>query len=224
MKVRVWDLPLRLFHWTLATLVIAAIVTVKIGGNALQWHFYCGYAVLALLAFRLVWGVFGTRYARFSSFGCSPSAVIKHLRDLKNGHASSYLGHTPIGSLSVLVMLIVVLLQVTSGLFSNDDIDSEGPLVKFISKALSDRISWFHTEVNAWLIYALIGLHIAAVGFYYFKKNNDLVTPMLTGDKEWAHTVADVRDDVRDTWGRRSVALLIFGACMLGVYYLVNAS
>jgi cytochrome b len=216
MKVRVWDLPLRLFHWALATLVIAAIVAVKI--DALQWHFYCGYGVLALLGFRLVWGVFGTHYARFSSFGCSPAAVVKHLRDLKNGRASSYLGHTPIGSLSVLAMLTVVLLQVASGLFSNDDTDSQGPLVKFISKATSDNFSWFHTEVNAWLIYGLIGLHIAAVGFYYFKKKNDLVTPMLTGDKEWSNTAIGAHD----TWGKRAVALLIFGLCIAGVYYLVN--
>ena len=216
MKARVWDLPLRLFHWALATLVIAAIVTVKI--DALQWHFYCGYAVLALLGFRLVWGIFGTYYARFASFGCSPAAVIKHLRDLKHGRASFYPGHTPIGSLSVLAMLTVMLLQVASGLFSNDDVDSQGPLAKFISKATSDRFSWFHTDVNVWLIYVLIGLHVAAIAFYYFKKKDDLVTPMLTGDKEWSNTVVDVRD----TWRKRVVALLILGACIVGVYYLVN--
>jgi cytochrome b len=217
-KVRVWDLPLRLFHWSLATLVIAAIVTVKIGGNALQWHFYCGYAVLALLGFRLVWGVVGTHYSRFASFRCSPSAILKHLRDLRRGDSPMHLGHTPIGSLSVVAMLAVALLQVASGLFSNDDIDSEGPLVKFISKATSDRFSWFHTEVNAYLIYGLIGLHVAAIAFYYFKKKDDLVTPMLSGDKEWSQTVLDVGD----TWGRRVVALLILGVCIAGVSYLVN--
>jgi cytochrome b len=217
MKVRVWDLPIRLFHWSLATLVIAAIVTVKI--DALQWHFYCGYAVLVLLGFRLVWGVVGTHYARFASFGCSPTTVLKHLRDLKSGRVSAYLGHTPIGSMSVLAMLTVVLLQVASGLFSNDDISSEGPLVKFISKTVSDRFSWFHTEVNAYLIYGLIGLHIAAIAFYYFKKKDDLVTSMVTGDKEWSQAVVA---DVRDTWGKRAVALLILSACIAGVYYLVN--
>ncbi len=218
-KVRVWDLPVRLFHWALAALVIAAIITVKIGGNALQWHFYCGYAVLSLLGFRILWGVVGTRYARFSSFGCSPSAIVKHMGELKNGRAVRYLGHTPIGSLSVLAILVVVLMQAGSGLFSNDDIASEGPLVKFISKELSDRISWFHTEVNAYLIYGLIAVHVAAVGFYYFRKKEDLVTPMVTGDKEWAESVVDVRDN----WGRRAVALVLLGICALGVYYLVNS-
>jgi cytochrome b len=218
-KVRVWDLPIRIFHWAFAALVIAAIVTVKIGGNALQWHFYCGYAVLSLLGFRILWGILGTRFARFSSFGCSPSSIARHLRELKNGRASRYLGHTPIGSLSVLAILAVFLLQAGSGLFSNDDIASEGPLVKFISKELSDRISWFHTELNAYLVYGLIAVHVAAVGVYYFRKKEDLVTPMVTGDKEWGETVTDVRD----TWSKRCMALLLLSACVLGVYYLVNA-
>jgi cytochrome b len=216
MKVRVWDLPLRLFHWALAALVIGAIVTVKI--DALQWHFYCGYGVLALLGFRLVWGVVGTYYARFASFGCSPTAIIKHLRDMKRGNSSAYLGHTPIGSLSVLAMLTVVLLQVASGLFSNDGVDSQGPLAKLVSKLVSDRFSWFHTELNAYLIYGLIGLHVAAVAFYYFKKKTDLVTPMLTGDKEWSQAVVDGRD----SWGKRALAMIIFAICAVGVYYLVN--
>ena len=218
-KIRVWDLPTRLFHWSLATLVFAAIITVKIGGNALVWHFYCGYAILSLLGFRLLWGVFGTRFALFSSFGCSPKAVINHIRALKNGDTNRHIGHTPIGSLSVVGILTVVLVQVTSGLFSNDDIASEGPLVKFISKGLSDQFSWFHTEVNAWLIYLLIALHIAAVGFYYFRKKENLVTPMLTGDKDWPETVVAANDN----WGRRAIALLIFGLCIAGVYCLVNA-
>jgi cytochrome b len=218
MKVRVWDLPTRLFHWALATLVIAAIVTVKIGGNAMQWHFYCGYAVLCLLAFRLLWGILGTRFARFSSFIFSPVTIVKHVGEMKDGRAQRYLGHTPIGSLSVLSILLVVLLQASSGLFSNDDIASEGPLVKFISKETSDKFSWFHSDVNAWLIYGLIGLHIAAVVFYYFRKKEDLVTPMLTGDKEWHEAT-----DVRDSWGKRILALVLLGICATGVYYLVNA-
>lgn len=219
MKVRVWDLPTRLFHWALAILVIVAIVTVKIGGNAMQWHFYCGYAVLCLLAFRLLWGVLGTRFARFSSFICSPSSIIGHLQDVKAGDAKRYLGHTPLGSLSVLAILAVALLQAASGLFANDDIASEGPLVKFISKETSDSFSWFHADVNAWLIYGLIGLHVCAVAFYFFRKKENLVTPMLTGDKDWAEPVADVGDG----WGKRLLALVLLGICVAGVYCLVNA-
>jgi cytochrome b len=217
-KIRVWDLPTRLFHWLLALLVIAAIVTVKIGGNALQWHFYCGYAVLSLLAFRVLWGVFGSYYARFSSFGLAPATICNYVRALKSGQAPRYVGHTPLGSLSVLAILGVILLQVSSGLFSNDDIASEGPLVKFISKEMSDRISWFHTDVNAYLIYGLIGVHIVAVFFYYVRKKEDLITPMVTGDKVDIAPAAEVRD----TWSRRFAALLLWGVCAVGVYYLVN--
>ena len=219
MKVRIWDLPTRLFHWLLAALVTGAIVTVKIGGNAMQWHFYCGYGVLCLLAFRLLWGVLGTRFALFSSFICSPSSIVRHLREMRAGNAQRYIGHTPLGSLSVLAILAVVLLQAGSGLFANDDIASEGPLVKFISKGTSDTFSWFHADVNAWLIYGLIGLHVCAVAFYYFRKKENLVTPMLTGDKEWGEPV----DGVRDSFGKRALALILLAICAVGVYYLVNA-
>jgi cytochrome b len=217
-KIRVWDLPLRLFHWLLAALVITAIITVKIGGNALIWHFYCGYAVLSLLLFRILWGVFGSRYSLFANLRCSPAAIAAQLRDIKAGKSVRFLGHNPIGSLSVLAILAVLVMQAGSGLFANDDIDSEGPLVKFISKELSDRISWFHTELNSYLIYSLIALHVVAIGVYYFKKKEDLVTPMLTGDKDWTtHAAAAI-----DSWFKRGLALLIFGLCAGAVYLLVN--
>jgi cytochrome b len=217
-KIRVWDLPLRLFHWLLAVLVIAAIVAVKVGGNALIWHFYCGYAVLSLLLFRILWGVFGSRYARFSNLKCSPAAIATQLRNLKAGKSVRFLGHNPIGSLSVLAILAVLSMQAGTGLFSNDDIASEGPLVKFISKDLSDRISWFHTEFNSYLVYLLIALHVAAIGFYYFRKKEDLVTPMLTGDKDGMLSDAAAQDG----WVIRGLALLLCGLCVAGVYYLVN--
>ena len=217
-KVRIWDLPTRLFHWSLAVLVFAAIITVKVGGNAMVWHFYCGYTILALLIFRLIWGIIGARYARFSSFSLRPASLLAYLREPKAGHSQRFAGHTPIGSLSVLAILLVLLAQACSGLFANDDIDSEGPLVKFISKDVSDQFSWFHAELNSVIIYGLIALHIAAIAYYFFRKKENLVKPMLTGDKE----NLDISLAAKDTWRSSLLALILFALSFASVVWLTK--
>jgi cytochrome b len=218
--IRVWDLPLRLFHWALVGLIVAALVTQKIGGNAMIWHFRCGYAALTLVAFRILWGLVGTRYARFSSFIYRPAHIIAYFHNLRNGSMQRYTGHNPMGGLSVIALLGIVALQALSGLFSNDDIASEGPLVRFISKELSDRISSFHADVSGNLIYALIGLHLAAIAYYYFFKKENLVRPILSGDKEVDYD-APLADD---SWKMRALALLILALCGLAVYGTVSLS
>lgn len=217
-KVRVWDLPVRLFHWALVVLIIVAVVTQKIGGNAMEWHFRAGYSILALLAFRIVWGLVGSRYARFSSFLYGPSTIVGYVRGGKEALKRKYLGHNPLGSLSVFALLGVMLAQVVSGLYANDDIASEGPLVKFISKDLSDKFTWFHKEVSVNLIYLLVAMHVLAIGFYYFRKRQNLVKPMLTGD----HEVEFDATPANDSWGTRLLAVVIFAACAAAVYWLIS--
>lgn len=217
-KVRVWDLPVRLFHWALVVLIIVAVVTQKIGGNAMEWHFRAGYSILALLAFRVIWGLVGSRYARFSSFLYGPSTIVGYVRGGKDALKRKYLGHNPLGSLSVFALLGVVLAQVVSGLYANDDIASEGPLVKFISKDLSDKFTWFHTEVSVNLIYLLVAMHVLAIAFYYFRKRQDLVKPMLTGDHEVEFDAAPAND----SWSMRLFAAVILAACAAAVYWLIN--
>ena len=218
-KIRVWDLPVRLFHWGLVVLIAVSIITQEIGGNAMDWHFRSGYAVLALIAFRMVWGLVGTRYARFSDFIHRPMSIVAYFRGKSRESTEKYHGHSPVGGLSVLALLGVILIQAVSGLFANDDIASEGPLVKFISKDLSDRFTWFHTEVSAWVLYFLIGLHILAIAYYYAGKKQNLVTPMITGNKE---VDADV-PPANDSWSMRLLAGAILLACAAGVYTLINA-
>ena len=218
-NIRVWDLPVRLFHWALAVLIVVSVVTQNIGGNAMEWHFLSGYAVLTLVVFRILWGLVGTRYARFSSFTHGPSAMISYLRGGKGSLTEKYLGHNPVGSLSVFALLGFVLAQAVSGLFANDDIASEGPLVKFISKELSDKITWFHKDVSANVLYVLIGLHIAAIAFYYFWKKKNLVKPMITGDQETAFDAPAADDSVR----MRLLAGVILAVCAIAVYFLINA-
>lgn len=182
-KTRVWDLPTRLFHWALAGLVVFSVVTAKIGGNWMDWHTRSGYTILALLVFRVLWGLAGSRYARFASFVTAPGAALRRARELLARHASGpHAGHNPLGGWAVIAMLTVLVVQGISGLFANDDIVTEGPWAKFVSDATSDRLTTVH-RYNEKVMYALIALHLAAIAYYRFAKRENLVTPMLTGDK-----------------------------------------
>jgi cytochrome b len=213
-KIRVWDLPVRVFHWTLVVLVVISVVSAQIGGNAMVWHFRCGYAVLTLILFRLAWGIAGTRYARFSSFLYRPSEIVGYVR----GNFSRAPGHNPLGGLSVIALLAFFLVQASLGLFSNDDIANDGPLVRLISKELSDRITWFHTEVNIYVVYALVALHVAAIAWYRLRRKQDLVTPMITGDAP----AADDAPAGNDSWMMRGLALLLLLASAAVVYAIVT--
>jgi cytochrome b len=159
-SVRVWDLPTRLFHWLLALAVIGAVVTARMGGDAMAWHFRIGYCIFALLAFRLLWGVVGGRWSRFASFIHSPGAILRHLRGRRRDGEDLDVGHTPSGSLSVFALLAVLMLQVASGLVADDEIDNVGPLNKFVSSGLAGKASSWHVELGQWLIIALVALHV----------------------------------------------------------------
>lgn len=182
-KVRIWDLPTRLFHWLLTVVVSGALITPHLGDTAMPWHFRCGYTALTLVIFRLMWGVVGTRHARFLSFVKGPKAIWAYLHGADTPAPTSSAGHNPLGALSVLAMLAIVLAQASSGLFSNDDIASEGPLAQLIDKPLSDQISHWHAHITPSLIYSLIALHIAAILAYWLFKRVNLVGPMVSGDK-----------------------------------------
>jgi Cytochrome b len=208
MKVRVWDLPLRLFHWALAACVTVSIITGLIGGNAMQYHYWSGYTLIALLVFRLVWGVIGSRHARFWNFVHGPRAIWRYVRGDDPRPENLRLGHNPLGSLSVLALLTVVALQVISGLFANDEIFNQGPLANYVSDRTSAIFTFYHTTIGQPLIYVLVGLHLAAIAYYAVIKRENLVRPMLTGDID---TVAGVTS-ARDTWGLRLLALVIVAA------------
>ncbi len=211
-KTRVWDLPLRVFHWTLLFSVIGLFVTSKVGGDAMKAHFYLGYLVLTLLMFRIVWGFLGSQYARFSSFPPNPLAAWRTFK----GAVSSHLGHNPMGALSVYALLASLSFQAVSGLFSNDDIASEGPLVVKISKELSDQITGLH-KLNEKVIMLLVFLHLAAILYYRFGKKEPLIKAMVTGDK--AHVVGEAADDSAST---RVRGLTVFAVCAAIVWFVVN--
>jgi cytochrome b len=221
-KVRVWDLPLRLFHWLLVACLVGSFVTIKVGGGWTDWHFRFGYAALTLILFRILWGFAGPRYARFSSFIFSPSAVIAYLRGA--AHAPRTLGHTPLGSLSVFALLAAVALQAGAGLFTADDIMYEGPLARLVSGAAVERATWLH-HLNEVVILALVGVHLAAILFYRIVRRKSLVKPMVTGDKmvDTGEAGPDTGAmDAKDDAATRLRALVVFLVAAAIVAGIVN--
>ncbi|MBU3738330.1 MAG: cytochrome b [Rhodoferax sp.] len=180
--VRVWDLPTRLFHGLLIAGVVGLVITGQIGGNAMEWHFRLGYAVLTLLLFRLVWGFAGGRWSRFTSFVRPPGVIWRYLRGSETSPPS--VGHNPLGAVSVLVLLGVLLLQVGTGLFSDDEILSAGPLSRFLPSAWVGSVTFYHKEIGKLLLILLVVLHVAAILYYRLRRGQDLVRAMITGDKE----------------------------------------
>ncbi|VVE48853.1 cytochrome b/b6 domain-containing protein [Pandoraea anhela] len=217
--IRIWDLPTRLFHWSFVVLAVAAYLTAKTGGNAMIYHFWCGYAVLALLIFRLIWGITGPRYARFSAFVTGPRTFLRAWRDTRDGAGTEarFAGHTPLGGLSVVAMLLFFGIQVGLGLFSNDDIFNDGPLVKFVDKDTSDWLTGWHLR-NQWVLIALVALHVLAIVYYRIARKKDLIKPMILGDKTLAAPVQPARDD----WRVRVGALVLIVLASALVYRIVN--
>jgi cytochrome b len=181
--VRVWDLPTRLFHWALALCLVGSVVSAKIGGNAMVWHFRFGAAVLALLAFRLLWGLVGGRWSRFSSFIYAPGTLLRYLRGQARPDEHLDVGHNPLGSLSVFALLGVLALQVSTGLVADDEIANVGPLNRFVSSALAAAATGWHKNWGQYVLLALVALHVAAIVYYAVGRKHNLVGPMLVGDK-----------------------------------------
>jgi cytochrome b len=176
-KIRVWDLPTRLFHWALAICLAGSLISVNLGGNAVGWHFRFGYAILALLLFRVAWGFVGPRYSRFASFPPSPAAALRHLR----GEGVDRPGHSPLAALSVYALLLALAIQAGTGLFANDAIMWDGPLKNLVTNATSDALTRLH-KLNRFVVIGLVLLHLAAIAFYTFVKRRRLVAAMITGD------------------------------------------
>lgn len=209
-----WDLPLRLFHWALALLLVSQIITAWIGGNALEYHAFGGYAILVLLLFRFAWGFLGGTHARFRDFVRGPAAVLAYAKTLLSGAATEHRGHNPLGGWSVLAMLASLMVQACTGLLANDDVMMEGPLVKHVSGRVSGIATAIH-DANAMILMALVALHILAVLYYRFGKRQDLILPMIFGGKT-------TDTDSGTAGGGIGVALLVAAAAVVIVYLVVT--
>lgn len=216
--IRVWDWPTRLFHWSLVLLVCLNVYTGNVGGlREMDLHMLSGYAILALVLFRLAWGLIGSRHSRFADFVRGPRAVITYARSLLGGVHRSFVGHNPMGGWSVTAMLLSLLLQGVTGLFSRDDILTEGPLVKHVSKQTSNLLTEIH-EFNATVLYVLIAAHLIAVFGYLFVKKENLIRPMLTGRKLMAGQDLSADASYASGW----VAAVVLAVAAGVVWYVVT--
>lgn len=215
-QVMVWDLPTRLFHWLLVALVSASFASGKIGGNAMPYHEWAGEAILALLTFRAVWGLIGSTPSRFGTFLAGPATVIRYVLALSRREPDHHLSHNPLGGWSVMAMLLVLLIQAGTGLFANDDIATQGPLYKWVSKTTSDRLTSIH-RLNHDIIIILVLVHVAAVLFHLICRRENLIRPMFTGMKTWNGS-PNVEMTQAPIWLAALVAAVAAGA----VYILVR--
>jgi cytochrome b len=182
-RIKVWDAPVRLFHWALVVLIFLAWVTQEY--DHMEWHGRIGYTILTLLLFRIVWGFVGSDTARFSRFLRSPVEALRHLGQLWRREPDREVGHNAAGGWMVLAMLALIGVQVGTGLCANDlddGGDTQGPLMHLVGKDRSDWLSHIHS-VNFTIIEAVIVLHVMAIGTYALLKRHDLVRPMVTGTK-----------------------------------------
>ncbi|WP_300452501.1 cytochrome b/b6 domain-containing protein [Accumulibacter sp.] len=174
-RIRLWELPIRIFHWSLAAAVLSAIASGLTGGNWMIWHQRLGLVAVGRPAFRLVWGFAGPTHARFSSFWPTPGKVAAYLRGAWRG-----IGHNPLAALSVLALLGTVAFQASRGLLANDDIAFNGPFYALIDKATNDAATgWHRTAVN--VLYLLVARQVAAIAFHARIKRQNLIRPMITG-------------------------------------------
>jgi len=212
MKIRIWDLPLRTFHWLLVITILCSFIAVKIGGNAMTWHARFGYLVIALMAFRLIWGFIGSYHARFVNFIKSPRSIIEYF---KNPLPTP--GHSPLGAVAVVVLITLFTAQALAGLFASDDIAFDGPLAKYVPSYWVELLTSLH-RLNEPVLLGLILIHVIAIFYYKIFKKQDLIKPMLTGDKNWIEKIPVSRDDL----SQRLIATFIFGSIIGILYYFLR--
>lgn len=182
-KIYVWDLPTRLFHWSLVGLVAFQWLSGELEGKWMELHLLGGYAVLALLAFRLLWGLVGNQYARFSDFLRGVGPTLAYARALRDKTAPRYLGHNPLGAWMIVALLATLALMGITGLFASDDVISGGPLRHLVSDWLGEALTEFHEGIFG-ALQTLVVVHVASIVAHRLFKGEDLVRPMLTGYKD----------------------------------------
>lgn len=183
-REKIWDPVTRVWHWVL---VLAMVVGWSFGKfmsfDTIEWHFYLGYLVIGLMAFRVLWGFVGPSPVRFATILPTLSSTLRYLKTLGSRKPSGSPGHNPLGSLAVIAMLVVITVQAIAGLFlESEDFFEYGPLNEYVSEATADSLNWWH-DIMADGILILVGLHVAAILFYWLWKKENLVKPMLSGWK-----------------------------------------
>ncbi len=212
----IWDLPIRIFHWLLVIVLVALWYTSDQDVGLIEIHIKLGYVALGLILFRLVWGIVGTKHARFKNFKPSLSEFKHYIVTTKTGKTPLFAGHNPAGSLMVVLIIVLFLMQAISGLFINDDVFSSGPYYGTIDSTAEIIMKYLHH--NAFdLIVGLSVIHIAAIIYYLQFKKVNLIKPMFTGKKP--ESLVSSKDRIKNSkvW----LALLVTMLVVVFVYWLV---
>lgn len=216
-KHLIWDLPLRIFHWSFALTILGSWYTSEQEGELIELHMQLGYVAIGLLIFRVLWGIIGPKHARFSQFIPSPKKLIHYAKNINNpANYQASAGHNPLGALMVVLMIILIALQAISGLFINDDIFSSGPYYGSFSKDFESVMSFLHHNTFDFMI-AAIALHLAAIAYYWWVKKQNLVVPMITGKK--SDKLVSKADAIPHS--KIILAIILAIACTAFVYWLV---
>jgi cytochrome b len=213
-KHLVWDIPVRLFHWLLVLCLFGQWLTAEVLEDAMDIHFYIGYFTLGLIIFRLIWGFFGTKYARFNSFIASPKTVLSYLKNMPTKQHTFSIGHNSLGGLILPAVIILVGLQAISGLFTTDDIVYTGPYYASADSNLQQYMQWLHHNIFD-LLLVIIGIHLIAIGWYLIFLKHNLILPMLDGKKMVAE-----KDSIKHS--QLLKAILIMCVVAIFVYWLVE--
>lgn len=204
-RYRLWDGPVRLVHWLLVGLLAFSWWASE---DHLNWHRWSGYTVIGLVLFRIWWGFAGGGAARFASFVKGPRAILAHIRTVGRRDPADTPGHNPLGALSVLAFLAVLLVQVGTGLFAVDvDAFEAGPFSDRVSFETGRQIAEIH-ELSFRVLQGLVVLHVAAVVYYLVWKRTDLILPMITGKR----TLPSDPGLARAPWWRLVVGVALAGA------------
>jgi len=179
---RVWDLPVRIVHWLLVFGIAGSYATHQLGVAYFRYHLWFGYLVVVLAGFRILWGLVGTRHARFTQFLRGPRATFDYLVSMIRGSAPATPGHNPLGAWMVVLLLLMLFAQGVTGLFANDEIFNTGPLYGYVGDDLSLRLTSWHRRLFDWILIA-VALHVIAVIAHRVFARHDLIGPMFTGRK-----------------------------------------
>lgn len=214
-KKLIWDIPTRLFHWAIVIALCYSWYSMEIEED-LDHHFLSGYIALGLILFRLIWGLIGSRYSKFGSFVYRPSEIVAYAKTFFGRDGGKYAGHNPLGGLSVLVLLLLILIQAGTGMFADDEYYYFAPLNKFVSASAATVITQFH-GLNAKFILGFALLHIVAIIFYRLYKREKLAMAMITGRKPDKH---DLFESIPGS--RLPLAFILAIVVAAAVYGVVN--
>jgi len=208
----VWDGALRIFHWSLAACVTGAWATQEMGPAYMEWHMVFGCTALALVLWRIAWGILGPRTARFHDFVSGPRRIFAYLHDRRSAGKQHFDGHNPIGGVSVVVMLVLVLVQAVTGLGNSDDILFAGPWHHTLSAPLANRLSYIHS-LNFYILATIIVVHISAVAMHWLLGGDNLILPMLSGRKPRER--AGAGDDIGGRYWPKALLLAVASAAVV---------